>query len=314
MMKKLIIGLGALALMALVASPANAVQNDAIMTNDINNRVTMAPGEWTWIYYDWTNWGTVLPPAGTSQVPRVGTSEPRDRSSAFYISPSDDILGDDYLSLSWISSNRLRNIVTTAPAGGNTSTIMYFATPTTLPSSLQLGKTYREYVEFVLDNGGNWLPTSKGYVDITVDNKHGQWAGQSAYPTIARGSSAEYTIQFKNTGPTGWFRGGLRGLWSPTVYGESGSKVPVGAVRLGTANPLDRGSLFWATGTTGWVTNNRVRLLETYVAPGDIGTFVFTLTPHVTLSAGTYTEKFQLVCEGIGWMEDNAVTVPITVN
>jgi len=313
MMKKLIIGLGVLAMALLVGAPAGAVNNDAIMVNDINNRVTMAPGEWTWIYYDFTNWGTILPPAGTSQVPRVGTSEPRDRSSAFYISPSDDVLGDADLGLSWISSNRLRGIAETAAAGGNTSTIMFLATPTTLPSSLQLGKTYREYVEFVLDDGGSWLPTSKAHVDITIDTKHGKWAGQSAYPTIARGSSAEYTIQFKNTGPTGWFRNGLRGAYS-AAYGDSGTKVPVGAVRLGTANPLDRGSLFWATGTTGWVTNNRVRLLEAYVAPGDIGTFVFRLTPHVTLSAGTYYEKFRLVCEGIGWMEDDAVTVPITVN
>jgi hypothetical protein len=307
MMKKLIIGLGVLAIALLVGAPAGAVQNDAIQANDINNRLTMAPGEWSWIYYDFTNWGTVLPPAGTSQVPRVGTSEPRDRSSAFYISPSDDVLGDAGAGLAWTSSNRLRDINATAAGGINVSTIMYFATPSTLPSSLQLGKTYREYLEFVLDNGGSWLPTSKGYVDITVDTKHGKWVGQSAYPTIARGSSAEYTIQFKNTGPTGWYRNGQRGY-------TSAAQVPVSAVRLGTANPLDRGSLFWATGTTGWVSNNRIRLLESYVAPGDIGTFVFRLTPHVTLSAGTYYEKFQLVCEGIGWMEDDAVTVPITVN
>ena len=300
MIRRFIIGLSTLATTLLVAAPALAVSNDAILPLGVNNRFTLTPGEYIITYYDFLNQGTQLPPLGSGWTARVGTSEPRDRSSAFYISPSDGVLG------SWVSANRIANISTTGAGSYNFGTNFYMAAPSTLPSNLALGKTYREYVEFVMDNGGSWLPSSKAYYDITLDSKHGQWIGQSGYPTIPRGSAVDMFIQFKNTGPTGWYRNGMRGYTGTSQY-------PVGAVRLGTANPLDRGSLFWATGTTGWVSNNRIQLQESYVAAGDIGTFRFTLTPHASLTAGSYKEYFRLVCEGVGWMEDSGVNVVITV-
>jgi len=208
--------------------------------------------------------------------------------------------------LPWASPNRATSyaafgVPIPVYAGSFGTMGFYLRVPNPLPSNVQVGKTYREYFEWVVDDGGGWLgDDTKVYYDVTIDNKHAAYAGQSAYPTIPRGSSANVTIQFKNTGPTPWYKWGMR---------YSG----MSAVRLGTSNPLDRGSGFYAAATTGWLGNSRIQLVEATVGAGDVGTFTFTLTAPAAMTPGVYYEYFRPICEYVGWMEDSGVNLVVTV-
>jgi len=85
-MKKVLLGLALASLVVLVAAPVSAIYK--VELRDPNSRTTLTPGEYTYEYYDFRNIGSDI--ATTSpQVLRLGTSEPRDRGSAFYV-PSDD--------------------------------------------------------------------------------------------------------------------------------------------------------------------------------------------------------------------------------
>jgi hypothetical protein len=81
-------------------------------------------------------------------------------------------------------------------------------------------------------------------------------------------------------------------------------------VRLGTSRPNDRGSRFY---DSSWPDPARpTQLLESSVAPGQIGTFQFAMKapPY----AGTFTEPFNLVAEGVTWMNDNNLSIKVNVN
>lgn len=67
-----------------------------------------------------------------------------------------------------------------------------------------------------------------------------------------------------------------------------------GAVRLATADPLNRSSRFSVAGS--WLTPSRVALVESAVPPGGTGTFRFPVSGAV--APGAYAEAFRLVVEG----------------
>lgn len=113
-----------------------------------------------------------------------------------------------------------------------------------------------------------------------------QWVSQTSPAPVVRGSSQTVTIKYRNTGVSTWYQTN---------------------VRLGTSNPLDRSSGFY--GGTGWVAPNRIQMQETSVAPNQEATFTFTLTGNPP--AGRYNEYFRLVAEGVAWMEDWGVYVPV---
>jgi len=71
-------------------------------------------------------------------------------------------------------------------------------------------------------------------------------------------------------------------------------------INLGTSNPQDRTSVFQ---DPSWLNGSRpTHLLESTVAPGGIGTFNFTITAPQTV--GNYDEHFNVLAEGIVWMQD----------
>ena len=115
-------------------------------------------------------------------------------------------------------------------------------------------------------------PYAWAYVEQTSD------AGSSIRAT----QKATWTVQVKNTGNTIWQN-----------FGDH-------PVRLGTSNGIDRSSSFCdAT----WSSCNRPAILnETSVAPGQIGSFTFTV--QAPAQVGSYKEYFNLVAEGITWMND----------
>lgn len=81
-------------------------------------------------------------------------------------------------------------------------------------------------------------------------------------------------------------------------------------IRLGTSRPTDRTSSFT---DTSWLSSTRpTALLESSIPPGQIGTFEFVITAPAT--AGTYNEYYNVLNEGVTWMNDLGLFFTINVN
>jgi hypothetical protein len=108
---------------------------------------------------------------------------------------------------------------------------------------------------------------------------------------ILPGQTATFTISARNAGNQTWTKAGTN------------------PVHLGTTWPQDRSSPF-ATGS--WLSPARPAALnENTVAPGDVGTFTFTVvTPN---TPGHYKEHYSLLSEGEVWMNDPGVYFDIVV-
>lgn len=113
------------------------------------------------------------------------------------------------------------------------------------------------------------------------------WAGQSDWPTISQGGSATVTLSLKNTGTAAWTNSGSNPM------------------HLAAINPQDRNCGFFKSGE--WLTANRAASLnESSVAPGEIGTFTFTVVGNP--APGTYPEYFAPVIENLTWMDNFSAT------
>ena len=78
---------------------------------------------------------------------------------------------------------------------------------------------------------------------------------------------------------------------------------------IGASVPQDRLSQFY---DSSWITQRRpAKLLETTVAPGQVGTFEFVLTAPMT--TGSYKEYFNPVVEGQTWLNDIGLYYEINV-
>ena len=105
---------------------------------------------------------------------------------------------------------------------------------------------------------------------------------------MVAGSTAIVWAEFNNTGTGHWMHD---------------------QTRLGTSSPQDRSSPF--CNTPNWIGCNRPSDVDqSDVAGGQVGRFTFILKAPTT--AGTYTEKFKLVREGVTWFGPE-ITWTITV-
>lgn len=116
-------------------------------------------------------------------------------------------------------------------------------------------------------------------------------AGQSSYVTLDPGQPGRFWVRFKNVGTQTWTQS--------TVF-------------LGTANPSDRTPGFTREDVlqgniSGWAAPNRIYLAEKSVAPGDVGTFIFYMTPPDDAKGGVFKEYFRPVASGIGWFGPEGV-------
>ena len=104
------------------------------------------------------------------------------------------------------------------------------------------------------------------------------------------GQSFTVTIAVRNTGSSTWSAAG------PT------------SVRLGTAQPDDH---VGALRAPGWLSSTRAAALEqSSVAPGQTGSFRLPILAPAT--AGTVTEHFNLVADGLGWFDGPGLSVTVT--
>lgn len=186
----------------------------------------------------------------------------------------------------WISSNRIQ-MQESSVSPGQTANFSFWMKA---PKDLDLG-TYQEYFRLVAE-GITWMEDLGIYWDVKVDWPHTQWIAQSSYPTLKAGEKTTQWVEFKNTGNTTWYKDGLH------------------PIHLGTDRSRDRISAFYYPD---WLSQNRIAMDQTSVAPGETGRFSYFISVPPDTPAGVYHEYFRLVSEGLCWMEDYGYYTDVTV-
>lgn len=231
----------------------------------------------------------------------LGTDRPRDHSSFTY-TPSG--------AGAWLSASRPSQLDSNVTSPGKTTVdtneVGEFAFTMTVDPSIPAGR-YGLYVRPVME-GVTWLPEDYGiHFPFTVSGS--QYSYQYVTQTnptgpLTTGNPARTaTVVIRNTGRDTWSSAG------PTPF------------RLGTERPKDRGSAF--AGGSGWLGSTRVVLNRNLtdsgkngppvtVAPGEQAEFSITFT-RGSVPPGMYQEYFTPVLDGLGWLPDIGLYVPITV-
>lgn len=119
-----------------------------------------------------------------------------------------------------------------------------------------------------------------------------EYIDQTPTLTIAHGDNKVMTIRLRNIGTQTWQQGGSN------------------PVHLATPPPNSPPSALYTSGN--WVANNAVAMKEASVAPNQIATFEFIVTPNIDLN-GRVTEHFRPVVSGITWMKDIGIAMDVIV-
>lgn len=204
----------------------------------------------------------------------LATTNPRNRASAF-------------CDASWIACGRPAKLTENSVVPGGTG---HFSWIIKVPKN---NGAYMENVSLAVEGIG-WLNDPGVSYYITVNNIYGwQFLGQAAAKDIralAPGEQALLGLTFKNTGNVNWYKNG------PVI--------------LGTSQLNDRFSQFY---DSSWLTPIRpARIQQDIVRPGEIGTFEWLI--KAPLTPGFYMENFNLVADGVGWLNDPGVGYGITVH
>jgi len=128
------------------------------------------------------------------------------------------------------------------------------------------------------------MPTDSGL--------HSAWVSQTSVPALQPAGTSSVTLSFRNSGSKTWTKG------------VAGSQIALGIPGDSTA--------YAAMGmNAGWPSANRVAIQnEAVVAPGNIASFTFTV--RAPLSLGTVNMSVRPVIDGVAWLEDQGVYVPVT--
>jgi hypothetical protein len=195
---------------------------------------------------------------------------------------------------SWVNCARPATLMESSVAPGDTGTFEFsIHTPNSYGSYKEYYNLLAEGSTWMNDIGMNWPfnvrpPTAlaqSSSQQVYVDSLHTKTASTSY---LAPNTTYYMGVSMLNTGNTTW--------------SNSGSNP----VRLGTSNPQDRISSFC---DPSWLSNRPATLMESSVAPGDTGTFEFSIdTPN---SYGSYKEYFRPVVEGSMWMNDTGMYWPL---
>jgi len=165
------------------------------------------------------------------------------------------------------------------------------------------------HVRFDITVAGRWLTNewdfSTGATIVggggsgggAVDNGlHSAWVDQTALPVMQPASTQAVTLRFRNSGTKTWTKG------------VAGSQVALGVNGDNTS--------FSALGmSVGWPSANRVAVqTEAAVPPGGIASFTFVV--KAPFSDGLVQIPLRPVIDGVAWLEDQGVVVPVvtTVN
>jgi uncharacterized protein YkwD len=160
------------------------------------------------------------------------------------------------------------------------------------------------HVRFDITVAGRWLtnewdfstgstvsgggPTST----LTDSGLHSAWMSQTQVPAMQPASTSQATLLFRNTGTKTWTKG-VAG--SQVALGVNGDSAAFSALGM----------------NVGWPSANRVAVQnEASVGPGSVASFTFSL--KAPLSAGTVRIPLRPVIDGVAWLEDQGVFVPVT--
>jgi hypothetical protein len=281
-----------------------------------SNYPTIRAGESTPNYFDIKNTGNttwydeISKPAGIAPL-RLATFQPINRPSA--------------LSSSWPNSSRPNiNFSKVFESDGVTiSADQHIAQPNqivrfdfdfNIPTSTQ-GGIYREYFTPILEGAPNWNIGQTMWLDVNVlpVSSTITFAGQSSYPTIQKGATANAFFMLKNNG-------------AKTLYDSTSAPTVVSPLHLATTNPINRSSIF----SEGWLNSSRpaVNFSQVYeadgttlttdqhrVLQGQIAKFDFTLKAPNNANPGIYREYFTPILEGApNWNIGQTMWLDIQIN
>jgi hypothetical protein len=201
----------------------------------------------------------------------LGTSQPQNRSSSIY-------------DTSWLSPSRPATLTEQSVIPGQYGTFEFWANT---PNNTGY---YKEYFN-VVSEGVTWMNDMGLHFALNVQPAKYTWAseGQQVFTdstklvqantsNLVTGDRIYMTVKARNTGNTTWYKHSAN-------FATSGPNNRISSVR-----------------TNEWLSPNRsATLVEAAVEPGQLGTFEFWMSPT---SSGSYKEYFNLVAEGISWMND----------
>ena len=160
------------------------------------------------------------------------------------------------------------------------------------------------HVRFDITVAGQWLTNewdfstgstvSGGGPTLTVPDSglHSAWMSQTPVPAMQPASTTQATLVFRNTGTKTWTKGVAGSQVTLGVNGDSASFAALGM-------------------NVGWPSANRVAVQnEASVGPGAVASFTFAL--KAPLSAGTVRIPLRPVVDGVAWLEDQGVYLPVT--
>ena len=135
---------------------------------------------------------------------------------------------------------------------------------------------------------GGGGPTSS----VPDSGLHSAWASQTAVPALQPAATSQVTMLFRNTGTKTWTRGVAGSQVALGINGDSTSFSNMGM-------------------NVGWPSGNRVAIQnEAAVGPGSTASFTFTV--KAPFAAGTVRLPLRPVIDGVAWLEDQGIFVPVT--
>jgi len=140
---------------------------------------------------------------------------------------------------------------------------------------------------------GSTVSSGGGTSSVPPDSGlHSTWASQTTLPAMQPAAQGTVTLQFRNIGTKTWTKGVVGSQVALGVRGDSTAYSTMGL-------------------NVGWPLPNRVALQnESTVAPGAVASFTFTV--KAPLGAGTVAIPLRPVIDGVAWLEDQGVFVPVT--
>lgn len=258
---------------------------DSSKTNSIDYSKPLEPNKRYYVQLKAINNGEITWQKNSSNEIILGTSRDFNRYSAFCDS-------------TWLNCSRPAKIIEDTVAPGQTGTFEFWLkTPSDNVNQISLSEYFQPLIEDKL-----WLNDLGMHFPLIVGTYQWQHISQSIYADSARTIPAPsypnptapnltyyVTLQTKNTGSLPWKKG---------------------EVKLGSSRELDRIS---ALCDNSWLSCSRVgTTTQEVVNPGESGTFQFAI--KAPRSTSDIKEYFRLVKEGVIWMNDPGMHIPLNLN
>ncbi len=214
-----------------------------------------------------------------------------------------------YRSADWTDDYTPAILTEASVAPGSTGSFTF-----TLARPVSLEGNDMPYLRLVAEGAAEF----GGYFGLGVvgPDHTSSYAGQSSYPALLPGQSAQVHLSYRNAGNTSWYDdaglasapAGTRPVHLATSH-HINRRSPLGGAWGGDQNrPASLfGAVYEADGTTLAASQHIAR-------PGQIAKFVFSVTARADTPAGSYREFYQPIAEGGTTMNDPWTFLDIRVD